>query len=353
MKDKTKYIVQICLFAVILLVVFIANILKEDKLISISEKRSLDQMPNFNISDILDGSFFKNFDNYTSDQFFVRDDLRKLATLIDLNIRREYHKLAIKNGYIYEKNLITNINSVNNFIRKIKTIEKMYLSNKNNIYYSVIPDKNYFGDNSYDDMINLLNKEFNYKYINIFNDLKLEDYYKTDQHWKQENLKFVAKRILENMNKNFVDDYEEKNIKDFSGTYGNQIAIFNETDILKVLTSDTINNCKVFNYELNTETKVYDDTNTNIDAYNIYLNGPVSIIEMTNTNIQTNDELIIFRDSFGSSLAPLLINQYKKITLIDTRYIKPDLISNYVKIDNQDILFIYSTMMINNSYTLK
>lgn len=333
--------------------VFIVNILKEDTIISVFEKRKLEQMPDFSINGVLDGSFFKKFDNYTNDQFFAREDLRKLTTLIDLSVRGEYHKLTIKNGYIYEKNLITNINSVNNFINKINVIDKMYLSDKNKIYYSVVPDKNYFGDNKYDDMLNLLKNNFDYQYINIFDVLELEDYYKTDQHWKQENIKSVAKVLLENMALEFVDDYEETTIKEFRGTYGNQIAIFKETDTLKVLINEDISNSKVFNYESNSETVVYDDTNTRVDAYNIYLSGPVSIIEMTNEITKSDDELIIFRDSFGSSLAPLLLNQYKKITLIDTRYIKPDLISNYIKIDNQDILFIYSTLIINNSYTLK
>ena len=39
----------------------------------------------------------------------------------------------------------------------------------------------------------------------------------------------------------------------------------------------------------------------------------------------SNDkELVIFRDSFGSSLSPLLVKYYKKITLIDNRYISRD-----------------------------
>ena len=64
-------------------------------------------------------------------------------------------------------------------------------------------------------------------------------------------------------------------------------------------------------------------------------------------------ELIIFRDSFGSSLAPLLINYYSKITIIDNRYINSDNIINYVEFNNQDVLFMYSTLIVNNSFSLK
>ena len=61
----------------------------------------------------------------------------------------------------------------------------------------------------------------------------------------------------------------------------------------------------------------------------------------------------MFRDSFGSSLAPLLISGYKKITLIDTRYVNPRILNNYIDFIDKDILFIYSTLLINDSSSIK
>ena len=69
--------------------------------------------------------------------------------------------------------------------------------------------------------------------------------------------------------------------------------------------------------------------------------------------MNTNKELVVFRDSYGSSLAPLFIEGYKRITLIDIRYMHPNMIENFVKFNNQDVLFIYSTSVLNNSETLK
>lgn len=40
--------------------------------------------------------------------------------------------------------------------------------------------------------------------------LELEDYYKTDTHWKQERLLKVAKTIAESMNVNLENEYKEK-----------------------------------------------------------------------------------------------------------------------------------------------
>ena len=66
-----------------------------------------------------------------------------------------------------------------------------------------------------------------------------------------------------------------------------------------------------------------------------------------------NRELVIFRDSFASSLAPLLIEYYSKITLIDIRYISSNEYLKLIEFNNQDILFLYSTLLVNNSGTLK
>ena len=65
-------------------------------------------------------------------------------------------------------------------------------------------------------------------------------------------------------------------------------------------------------------------------------------------------ELIIFRDSFGSSLAPLLTTEYSKITLVDLRYIASPLLRNVVDFKaGQDVLIIYSTEILNNGSILK
>ena len=52
-----------------------------------------------------------------------------------------------------------------------------------------------------------------------------------------------------------------------------------------------------------------------------------------NENSFNDKELIIFRDSFASSLTPLLIKYYSKITLIDNRYIDIKNFLNLIEIN--------------------
>ena len=61
----------------------------------------------------------------------------------------------------------------------------------------------------------------------------------------------------------------------------------------------------------------------------------------------------MFRDSFASSLVPLIIEDYSKITMVDIRYMSTDRAMKYIENDGADILFIYSATVINNSSILK
>ena len=76
---------------------------------------------------------------------------------------------------------------------------------------------------------------------------------------------------------------------------------------------------------------------------------------MTIDNQQSNGnrELIIFRDSFGSSIAPMLLSGYSRITLVDIRYISIDILGEYIDFNGKDVLFLYSTTVLNNSDAIK
>ena len=192
------------------------------------------------------------------------------------------------------------------------------------------------------------------KYINIFDELQLSDYYKTDTHWKQENLLKVANTIANEMNVKIENEYEQKSIIKFEGAYAGQLPLETQEDEIKILTNDILENCKVYNYETKEYTKIYDmSKKDSLDKYDIYLSGAVPLLTIENDKSESTKELVVFRDSYASSLIPLLVSGYKKITVVDTRYISPKILNEYINFSNQDILFIYSILIINNSTSLK
>lgn len=296
------------------------------------------------------------------DNFYQREMFRKLKTLVELDVfnKQDVNKIYKYNDFLVEQIYPLDEKSVTNLTNKINYIKDSYLNETNKIYYSIIPDKNYYTDNShlkldYDKMKQIMKNNLkDLQYIDVFQDLKLDSYYYTDSHWKQEKLQSVAKTIADNMNFSITQNYNEQKVATFKGVYAGQLPINTKEDEIKILVNDVMANVNVYNYETKEQGGIYNFKKLNgYDKYDIYLSGATPLIEINNQNNKTNKTLVIFRDSYASSLAPLLTEGYSKITLVDTRYISPKILNEYVNFENADILFIYSTLVINSSMALK
>lgn len=296
------------------------------------------------------------------DNFYQRETFRKLKTSVELDVfkKQDVNKIYKYNDFLVEQIYPLDEKSVTNLTNKINYIKDSYLNETNKIYYSIIPDKNYYTDNShlkldYDKMQQIMENNLNgLQYIDIFQDLNLDSYYYTDSHWKQEKLQNVVKTIVENMNFTINQNYNEQKVATFKGVYAGQLPINTKEDEIKILVNDVIADANAYNYETKEQGGIYNFKKlTGYDKYDIYLSGATPLIEISNANNKTNKTLVIFRDSYASSLAPLLMEGYSKITLVDTRYISPKILNEYVDFENADILFLYSTLVINNSMALK
>ncbi|MBQ2432730.1 MAG: hypothetical protein II268_05860, partial [Peptococcaceae bacterium] len=142
--------------------------------------------------------------------------------------------------------------------------------------------------------------------------------------------------------------------KPFYGVYYGQLGLPVDADRITYLINDTLANCIVYDHQNDREMSVYDmDKAADRDPYEMFLGGSLAVITIDNPNANTDKELVIFRDSFGSSIAPLLVEGYAKITLLDARYLHQNMIGNFVIFDNQDVLFLHSTSVLNNEIAFK
>lgn len=357
MQNRTKNIIVTIGFVVILIGAFLTNILVKDKEISNTERRKLAQLPKISLAKVINGDVMEKWDEYVTDQFVGRDLFRTIKSVWSINIfkQKDNNDLFIKDEAIYKMEYPLDEKKLEKSADKINAVYEKYLQNMD-VYCAIIPDKNYYLENDdhlkfdYEQVKHIMqNKLTQMNYINIWDELKLEDYYKTDLHWKQENLQNVVKQIQESMNlESSLETYTKKDMGDFYGTYYGQLGLDLPADKLYVLTNDVLNNCRTYNYENQKVGKIYEQT-TSADKYDIYLSGATPLISIENPNGKTNKELLLFRDSFGSSLAPLLVGNYSKITLIDLRYISSQLLDNYIDFENQDVLFLYSTVVLNQN----
>lgn len=356
--ERIKNIIISTSFIIVLLLILLINLFSENQTISKTERRKLAEFPKVNFENLLKGKVAKEFDEYVVDQFWERDFFRKIKYFWSINIfkQKDDNKYFEKDGAIYKIEYPLKENNVEKTANKILEIYDKYLDGMK-VYYAIIPDKNYYLNSDdylvmdYEKMKKIVNGKLSkLNYIDIWNELELKDFYSTDLHWKQECLGNVVNKIEVEMGISVTSNemYEKENVGKFYGIYYGQILTDVDADDMYILTNNNIKACSTYNYETNKTGSVYDKKET-IDKYDIYLSGATPLITIDNSNAKNEKELILFRDSFGSSIAPLLIENYKKITVIDLRYMSSDLLSRYVEFDNQDVLFLYSSLVLNQN----
>ncbi len=369
LKDELKNIIIIAVFIVIIYGIMLANILVPDSENSYSERRPLLKAPEFTMEKFLSGKYFVDYEKYSLDQFIFRDEFRSFKAFTSFNIfnQKDNNSIYVVDGNINKIEYPLNEKAIINAANKLNEVYQKYLKGMN-VHYAIIPDKNYFiaKENGYpaidyDRLLKRMDENvLNMNYIDLFGILELEDYYMTDIHWRQEKIIDAARLLMEKMGtkKNISDtEYTKKSRYPFYGSYYGQAALRLTPDTLIYLTNEMIENALVYDHIDKTHSKVYlEDKFGTIDSYDLFLSGAKSILTITNTMAppENEKELIIFRDSFGSSIAPLMLEGYSKVTLVDLRYIGTDLLGNYIDFtENQDVLFLLNTMILNNSYMLK
>ena len=337
---------------------FLLNVFISDLDISKSERRKLQEFPEISINNILNKNFMNEFDDYSVDQFVFRDSFRNIKASYSFNVLG----MLDNNGYFEKDDVLynnlypLNKKSIDSFIKKIEILNDNF-DLSNNVYISIVPDKNYYLDDSkylridYDYLYERV-KTIPYRFIDLRKVLSIDDYYRTDTHWRQERLENVVFTINKSMGNKTSFNYKENKYSPFYGVYYGQAAINIEPDELVYLTNDYLD--KVIVEDLEGNNKLYDiDALEGLDSYDVFVGGATPFVKIINPNSNTDKELILFRDSFGSSIAPLLIDNYKSITLVDMRYMNMNLLKEKVEFKNKDILILYSTLIVNDSSTLK
>lgn len=366
MKNKIKNIIVTVAFVVVIFDLSLSFLLKPASEFSDSERRALLQFPQLDINTVLSGKFMGDFESYTLDQFPLRDSFRTVKALVSKYVFRQQDNngIYVEDGIAAAVEYPLNMDSVQNAAEKFNFIKDKYLNENNKIYLSLIPDKNYFlaplsGRLSldYESFVNQLCENMEgEEYLDIFHLLSIDDYYKTDTHWKQENLIGVTEKLLEGMGTKADFSLVKENTLDvpFYGVYYGQSAMPFDAEQIKYYTSDAIDSFEVYDHQNDKPIGVYDMEKANgKDPYEMFLSGSLSLITIENPKATNDKKLVLFRDSFGSSIAPLLAMGYSQVTVVDIRYIQSAVLDRFVNFENSDVLFLYSTLVLNNSETLK
>jgi len=343
---------------------FLLNIVIPEPEILVSERRIPAKFPELKLEAVVSGSFMSKFEDYASDRFVFRDSFRAMHAFQVFELYRQTDKSGI-----YRSNAVgagefrrVNETSFRQTSERIKKAAESLEGLDMNIYYSIVPDKSAFAERympGFDMGVAepiLLDVLSDYEYIRLMDSLRAESFYRTDLHWNQLSISDVVDRVLSAMGAEpFLWIYRARIAGEFRGVYAGQLALPMDADELLYMNIPTLRATYLSEKTLEFEPgPVYDlERFSGVDPYDIFLRGPQPLIVIEN-DAAPERELYLFRDSFGSSLAPLLAASYSKVTVIDLRYINLAIIGMFVDFaPGSDVLFIFSSQIFNNPSVLQ
>lgn len=373
---KVRLILNALVFCLVIVSLSVIFIIKPDDKISLSERRPLKTF-----DEVTDGKNhpFEEIEGYFLDQFPYRDSFRTLKAVLFTDILRknDNNKIYVHDGTVVEIQDTLNEAQVKYATDVLNDVIDVYFDDSN-IYYSVIPDKHYYASKQngypamdYDKILAAVKNELDRgEYIDITGLLELSDYYNTDSHWSQDKITDVAEKLVSTMNDGEKitpeNGWTVNTKKLFYGVYYGRSALNLSPDEIKYLSSDVTDSMvmTVITAEINNKGEITPKTEKypvyvtemfgNNDPYDLFMAGAQELIVIENPKAQNDKELVIFRDSFGSSISPLIACAYKKVTVVDLRYTTPDRIKRFAQFsDDADVLMLYSMGMLNSGATFK
>lgn len=374
---KPYKILMIALFGLFLISMPICTIIfqpKEEKPFSENENRYLSAFPKLSFETYKDKKFMEGFDTWLSDRFFGREDWIVLKNNANKALgKTENNGVFIKNNMMmeiwkdYDKEIFEkNLKAVNGFAERNSDIPCyfMLVPNAQEIYKENIPAFAEVGSQQeyISDLYSGLNK--NFKTIDAYTALNENKdsyiYYRTDHHWTSYGafLGYTAAAPVLGYDSYKYEDFKIEHASDqFEGTLFSKTLEFRVTpdtmDYYTLKENEPSVKVSVFKeFDTKTSTVKYDEYDSMYfreflqvkDKYSSFLGQNSPVVTVENPNAKSDKSLLIIKDSYAHALVPFLSKEYKKVTMVDLRYIKTDFRIMTPLNDYDQLLFVYNVI---------
>lgn len=377
-----KYVITI-LFAVLLAASAAVLISPADTESIAAENREIKTMPEFNLDTVASGEFAAGFDEYINDNIGFRGRLmeisRKIQSCFGYTPKLVGKVISTTSdigiGETLEGSLVIIDGRIMEMFSEKPEVEAEYAEALNNIhaampanvnmYSMLVPTQLEFANpvfaNSQDsqkaciDNINeMLNDDI--ESVDAYDSLKQESengedlYFKTDHHWNMDGAYCAYTAFTEKSNGVPVlkSDYEKKERDDFFGTLYRKAAAqveISERDKLYYYDTTAGKDISIVmkdiedgrGVEYGKKAQIFDDTK---EGYLFFMGGDNPLVEITNNSVSEGKTLVIIKDSYVNAMVPWLINNYKKIILIDPRSYKGNLYNDMVSYNADELLVV-------------
>ena len=353
-----------CLFGIFILAVLIINFLVPDRGFSQKENRVLASRPAISVSQLTSGKFADGYETYVNDQFFLRDwwiTLRATAQRI-LGNTEENGVFLGENGYLMEdftapsqERLNRTVNAMTDFAARHSDLPQYALIAPNavNILSDKLPALAAATDqNPYLDATAAALEKAGVTFVDVRDTLSQHKddgiYYHTDHHWTTQGAYFAYMQLAKVLG---IDSssisYDKLPVSmSFQGTLsaksGFRASEKEEMDVF--LPRDDSVPSSVVNYvdEQKKSASFYDTEKLETrDKYALFFGGNHAQIKIS-TPTETDNTLLVLKDSYANSFIPFLAQHYRKIIMIDPRYYFGDL-EQLMQVENvQEILYLYN-----------
>ncbi|MGO5353587.1 DHHW family protein [Faecalicoccus sp. LCP19S3_E3] len=362
MKDKmTKLSKKMSpILAVCVVIVCVLNLLWPDAKTSSMENRSLQQFPAISLSSINDGQFFKDVNNWYSDQFVGRDQWIQLKYLIS----KMTGVKKIDDVYLGKGALIEDTSAVNEEQkeRNIQAINQFCTSSGKASYFLLAPNAVSVQSDKLpsfatpldqnaqiDDYLSKLDVSIQKVDVrDSFKEHKNEYlYYKTDHHWTSLGSYYAYQALSSSMDlgQTEISDYHVYPVStDFKGTLSGKVgSAFMEDQIDIYVPKENSEYIMTDETSRDSSRSIYSmDALHTKDQYTVFLSGNTGRISLEMDN-DSDRHLLLIKDSYANSMIQFLIPHFRTIDIIDPRYYFEDVSK---LLDSQlitDILFLYNS----------
>ena len=345
LKEIFKYPVLL-IFSVIIIIFSLGDLVLPHKDYSELENIKFSERPKLTLKGLMDSGptgFAQRFEKYTNEQFPMRD------TWITIKSTCEAALLKIENngiiygsdGYMFDKfysyderRLELNLSSLKEFGEKYPLINKTLLLAPS--AYEVLNDKLPAGSFNIDQR-EALEKWQDYLVSSGFDFIDLDAvlkakykespeeklYYKTDHHWTTEGAYEAYLAYCKEKNLTPAEFKKQTVSEDFIGTHFSKCKKIGTEGESIICYEPSVTSIKV-NGEIKDGLFDFEKLSTR-DKYGFFLYGNNGITEIVNENAQKDETLLVIKDSFANCLVPFLTENYKKIIVVDLRFLGEDL----------------------------
>ena len=350
-------------FIVTMLVLFLVLPKKE---YSSSEKRYLQQAPEFTFSRLLSGDFGEDFEKFLSDQTAGRNFWVGLSAYYNYAIGNNGSNgiYLCKDGYLVNdpedmSGLSRNIGFIEEFAEKSPVKPTVLIAPSTGyVCDNILPavHQEYKDDAEFDKMKAALPSADFVDVRELFKDTydngEQQIYYKTDHHWTAKGAYTAYTALADSLGytANPESAYEITGYPGFYGTtYSSSGFWLTDSDTVEVWdshVSDEKNPITVTITDgadtIGQEGMFFLDHLEEDDKYPIYLDGNHPYTVIKNEAAASDEKLLVIKDSFAHSLVPFLADHFSEIIMVDLRYYSAS-VSELIKNEGIDrVLVLYS-----------